>query len=306
MYWPEESCFPHLNTESAIKFTDGSSSDPFFLHVSYFHPHPPYMAPSRYAAPYNSGDTALADHANPAALSTRLDRFARAMGFHTLEREGLTETMRHYYAQVEWGVDEPAGQFLRALEERGLAEGTVVVLTSDHGDFTGEYGMVRKGMFLYDALLRVLLLWWAPGRIVSGVQTDALALSADIFPTRTELTGARDPPGASGVSLAARLLQGDSGRARILTSAAYGDLAPSDEGQAPRHSRALRPTVRPMHRTKMVRIREWEFILNETEPPELYRIADDRQKERRNLAGSAEYASKCRHLEARLAAWWAW
>ena len=38
LYWPEENCLPHVNTESAIKFIDGSRSDPFFLHVSHFDP----------------------------------------------------------------------------------------------------------------------------------------------------------------------------------------------------------------------------------------------------------------------------
>ena len=105
VYWPEESCFPHVNTESAIKFMDGSSSDPFFLHVSYFDPHPPYMAPSRYTARYDSTDMVLPDRTDAAALSERLGRFSRAMGFPALDREDLTETMRYYYAQVEWGVD---------------------------------------------------------------------------------------------------------------------------------------------------------------------------------------------------------
>ncbi len=63
------------------------------------------MAQSRYAARYNSSGMPLAGHADPAALSTRLDRFALGMGLAALDREGLTETIRYYYAQVEWGVE---------------------------------------------------------------------------------------------------------------------------------------------------------------------------------------------------------
>lgn len=80
------------------------------------------------------------------------------MGFGELDREDLAETIRYYYAQVEWGVDRPLGRLLGALEAKGLAENTMVVMTADHGDFMGDCGMVRKGMFLYDALLRVPLL----------------------------------------------------------------------------------------------------------------------------------------------------
>lgn len=66
--------------------------------------------------------------------------------------------------------------------------------------------MVRKGMFPYDALLHVPLLWWAPGRIPTGARTDALAQSADLFPTLAELTGAERPEDFSGVSVAESVL----------------------------------------------------------------------------------------------------
>ena len=315
VYWPEEDCFPHVNTESAIGFLDRVGSDPFFLHVSYFDPHPPYMAPSRYVARYNSSDMVLPERIDPAALGARFERYSRAMGFPELDREDLTETMRYYYAQIEWGVDRPVGRLLRALEDRGLAESTVVVVTADHGDFMGDYGMVRKGMFLYDSLLHVPLLWWSPGRIAPGMRTDALTTSADLFPTLAEITGGEPPEGATGTSLAGTLLRGEQGADRIFTSAAYGDLAadvlppdlaPDEEEAKPRHTRVLSPTMRAMHRTKMVRTQEWKLILNETEPPELYRLAEKAPAERRNLATAPSHASTRRELERQLASWWPW
>ena len=317
VYWPEEDCFPHVNTESAIKFIGEARSDPFFLHVSYFDPHPPYMAPAKYVTRYDASDIVLRSGSKPAALGNRLDQFAQAMGYQHLGREDLIETMRYYYAQVEWGVDQPVGRLLGALESKGLAENTIVVLTADHGDFMGDYGMVRKGMFLYDSLLHVPLLWWAPGRIAASVRTDALAQSSDLFPTLAELTGGSHPEAASGISLADTLLQKASatGRQEIYTSAAYGDLAPGvlppdlaprDKEASPRHSRVLGPTMDPAHRTKMVRSHEWKFILNETEPPELYRLSGTTPRERENVAGSREHLAVRQDMERRLNAWWSW
>lgn len=317
VYWPEEDCFPHVNTESALKFMDESTRDPFFLHVSYFDPHPPYMAPAKYVARYESSRIVLANRTEPAALSGRLARFARAMGFDSLGREDLTETMRYYYAQIEWGVDRPLGRLLRGLESRGLADRTIVVLTADHGDFMGDYGMVRKGMFLYDSLLHVPMIWWSPGRIASGLQSDAFLQSCDLFPTLAELTGGNRPPDASGVSVADILTQSEArpARSEIFTSGAYGDLAeevlppdlaPRNVDEKPRHTKVLDPSMRPMHRTKMVRSREWKLILNETEPPELYRLAGIGPRERENLANSAEHAGVRRALERKLEPWWRW
>ncbi len=317
VYWPEEDCFPHVNTESAIDFiNEGPGTDPFFLHVSYFDPHPPYMAPARFTSRYSSADMVLPDRVAPAQMSARLDRFSSAMGFDQLGREELTETMRYYYAQIEWGVDEPLGRLLRTLESNGIAENTVVVLTADHGDFMGDYGMVRKGMFLYDSLLHVPMIWWAPGRIAKGLRSEALTQSVDLFPTLAELTGGDAPDGVSGRSMAYHLraeIEDEPDHA-IFTSAGYGDLAdgvlpadmaPSDIDAKPRHTRVLSPTMRPMHRTKMIRSRDWKFILNETEAPELYRIAD-RPSERANVAADGQHASLRRGLEARLEKWWQW
>lgn len=317
VYWPEKDCFPHVNTESAIAFLKkGARKDPFFLHVSYFDPHPPYMAPARYSSRYASADMVLPHPTAPLALSERLDRFSRAMGFDRLSREDLTETMRYYYAQIEWGVDQPLGRLLRALEANGAAENTIVVLTADHGDFMGDYGMVRKGMFLYDSLLHVPMIWRAPDRIAKGLRSESLMQSVDLFPTLAELTGGAVPEGLSGRDMTAHLrAEAEDGPDHtIFTSAGYGDLAegvlpadmaPDDIDAKPRHTRVLSPTMRPMHRTKMARSREWKFILNETESPELYRMAK-RPGERENIAASGEHAAMRKQLENRLEKWWQW
>ena len=135
----------------------------------------------------------------------------------------------------------------------------------------------------------------------------------DLFPTLGELTGEEPPSRVSGFSFAATLTQSepDTRRPAIFTSAAYGglasdvlppDLAPSDKEGTPRHTRVMHP----MHRTKMVRTHEWKFILNETEPPEFYQLADGSPRERLNLVDSNEYSGVRRRLERRLQDWRRW
>ena len=62
----------------------------------------------------------------------------------------------------------------------------------------------------------------------------------------------------------------------------------------------------PVHRTKMVRSRQWKFILNETERPELYRLSATAPRERENLVDSPEHTVLRRDMERRLQAWWTW
>ena len=315
VYWPEEDCHPRINTDEALRFLDERGREPFFLHVSYFDPHPPYMAPARFTSRYTSAGMELPPYVPPDALSRRLADHARAMGFDRMTKADLTETMRYYYAQIEW-IDSEVGRLLDGLRRRNLLEGTVVIFSSDHGDFMGHHRMVRKGMFLYDDLLHVPMIWYAPGRIAAGHRSEALAQGIDVFPTLVDLTGGKRPEGLMGRSLRPFLTgepDADPNHA-IFTSAAYGELsaeslhpslAPTDGKAKPLHTRVLDQNISPGFKTSMIRTREWKFILNESRPPELYKL-DGGCGERENVAGKSEYAGVRRQLERKLQQWWPW
>ncbi len=210
IFWPEEDCNPGKNTQEAIEFINQSSSEkPFFLHVSYFDPHPPYMAPSKYTSRYCSDDMVVPKYIDPAHLSERLAQHQKALHYDRMPETDLKETMRYYHASVEWGVDHQVGEILQALEDKGIADNTILVFTADHGDFMGEYNMVRKGMFLYDALLHVPMIWYAPEQIKKGLNPDNLTQNVDIFPTLLDLAGLEIPDHLAGRSLKS-LLQGQA------------------------------------------------------------------------------------------------
>ncbi len=315
-YWPEELCHPRRNTDEAVEFIQTSKENqPFFLHVSYFDPHPPYMAPAEYTSKYCSDEMVLPPDVPPARLSSRLDTYARCMELDRLNEADFTETLRYYHASVEWGVDAQVGRILHALEEKGIRDNTIIVFTADHGDFMGNYRMVRKGMFLYDALLHVPMIWSAPEKIVRNLSVPNLVQGIDIFPTLLDLCGISQPERLSGRSLTS-ILKGDIGdleKETIFTSAGYGEVKPvnnpsidlSDEDDTPIHTRVMEQGMEPTYRTKMIRTQDWKLILNENDPPELY----DRKgggKERENVAERNEYAAIRNDLERRLKNWWPW
>jgi arylsulfatase len=310
-YWPEEKCHPTLNTNEATAFINQArSGQPFFLTVSYFDPHPPYMAPSDFVSRYCSSQMKLPRFVAPAAVSRRLADHARAMGFNKLSDADLTETMKYYYAAIESGVDLQVGRLLKTLDEKGISGNTVVVFTSDHGDFMADHRMVRKGMFLHDSLLHVPMIWYAPGRISEGKRVKRLAQLIDLFPTLVDLTGGRQREDLMGQSLK-RVLQGeereDTGHA-VYTSAAYGDLdfsALAGDSDKPLHTRVLDQNMKPAHRTSVIRTREWKLVLNESCPPELQRT-EDGWTEKENLAEKKQFAGIRRELESKLTRWWQW
>ena len=315
--WPEAECYPRRNTDEAVEFIDrNKSGEPFFLHVSYFDPHPPYMAPAEYSSRYCSSAMQLPPYVPASALSGRLDHYARAMKYDRLTDADLTETLRYYYAAIEWGVDAQMGRLLDALERKGIIDDTIVVFTSDHGDFMGEHRMVRKGMFLYDALLRIPMIWSCPGRMKKGLKSGSLAQCVDIFPTLLDLTAGESRDDLEGRTLKPFLL-GEAepeGDFAVFASAAYGNVSSdivdpsldlSDPDEKPLHTRVLEQSMKPDHRTMMLRSRDWKLILNETEPPELYHM-DGGWIERENVAERSEHAAVRGRMEARLQKRWVW
>jgi len=320
VYWSEQKCYPEINTREALRFLDGAKpgGDPFFLHVSYFDPHPPYMAPAEFTQRYVGSQMKLPANGRTSAeaLSGRLEEFKDGFGMHEATEADITETMRYYYAQIEWGVDKQVGRILRGLEERGLAEDTVVVFTSDHGDFMGSYGLVRKGMFLYDALLHVPMIWYAPGRVPAGLRTKAPAQHIDLFPTFANYAGLStrglDLPGRS----LKPLIEGgkdDPGRA-IFTSAGYDELTavqtnipldPAEKDATPRHSQVMNHNMNQRYKTSMVRTAEWKMVMTETRGPELYNL-NGGVGEMENVAASKEHAGVRAQLEKRLDGFWSW
>lgn len=314
-YWPAEECHAWLNTADAERFISGARDhNPFFLTVSYFDPHPPYMAPPEYSSKYESSKMRIPPFIPPSALSGRLEDFYRAMKADRIKDAALTETMRYYYAAIEGMVDYQVGRILSALARQGVLDNTIIAFTADHGDFMGQHRLVRKGMFLYDCLLRIPMIWSAPG-MKGGVRSNALTQGIDIFPTLLELTGGRSQTSLPGRSLKSSFSGAPDQPGRtIFTSASYGELPrevvekhthSSEDPETPLHSLAEENSSDSKNRYAMIRNHEWKFLRSESRPPELYRM-NDGWVERENLAERSEYASVRRDLEQRLHAFWRW
>ena len=317
--WPEKQCHPRMTTNDGIEFIRQSrKKEPFFLHLSYFDPHPPYMAPSEFTSRYCSKDMTIPPFVPPEKLSGRLAEHVRALHYDRIKDTDLTETMRYYYAAIEWGVDFQVGRILEALEENDLIENTIVVFSSDHGDFMGHHRMVRKGMFLYDSLLHVPMIFYAPARLPKGHRVSNISQGVDLFPTLVDLTGGNIPEGLPGRSLRLLLEGGrlqDRNDFSVFAAAAYSDL-PEDyfdnpepaykpDSDIPFHTRVERLTWKTENRIAMARTLDWKLIVNESRPPELYNMAGGRT-ERENVAENREYTATRASLERTIESIWKW
>lgn len=204
---------PYKNVSSALKFIDQDRGGaPFFLWLSFAEPHNPYQVPEPYfdmfppeSLPKTTGTVADLPAKGPFFEWERAG-WETAMGEDTDRR--ILRARSNYHGMLRL-IDDQFKRFIEGLEARGLRENTVVVFLSDHGDFVGEYGLIRKGVGLPEVLTRITMAWQGPGFSRTAVNDSACVNLVDILPTVCDLIGAEIPFGSQGRSLLP-LLRGEA------------------------------------------------------------------------------------------------
>ncbi|ULL17998.1 sulfatase [Paenibacillus sp. H1-7] len=179
-------------TDRAIEFLRQRSGqeEPFALFVSWNPPHSPFdLVPDRYKRLY--------DHI---PLRWRPNVKADGLAAHTGEpfadgMDNLERYMRDYCAAVT-GIDEQFGRLMQSLQELGMEQNTLVVLSSDHGELMGSHGLMAKHSWHEESIGIPCVMRW-PGRIGAG-HTSLLFNSVDIMPTLLGLAGLDVPQTVEG------------------------------------------------------------------------------------------------------------
>jgi arylsulfatase A-like enzyme len=137
-----------------------ASDRPFFLHVAYNDPHPPYFVPSPYDTMYSTDDIALPPQGNGGRPEWQYTCM-KECGTDKAGIEDIKRVVSVYYGMITY-VNHQMERLYRAMEEKGMLENTWFVLTSDHGDYTGEKGLFNKTESLYECLLHIPLIITPP------------------------------------------------------------------------------------------------------------------------------------------------
>ncbi|HUU58608.1 MAG TPA: sulfatase-like hydrolase/transferase [Phycisphaerae bacterium] len=277
----------------AREYVDGAGCEPFFLWLSISDPHPPYMVCEPYAGMYEDveipapaweeGETANKPFRQRQVVEW--DRYGREY-----PGDAIDKLRRIYWGMVSY-IDAEMGRLLDHLHRRGRDEDTVVLFTSDHGDYMGDHRMIRKGPHLYEALAHVPLIARWCGQFPARA-TDAMAANIDIFPTLCELAGVPVPQHVQGRSFAG-LLRGQRDTHRDMVFLEHGDpgrpLQPGDLSPE-RVEELKRDTGHHLcheisrGRVKGVRSDRWKYCITPGDVDELYDLQTD-PDELHNLAG---------------------
>jgi arylsulfatase A-like enzyme len=98
-------------------------------------------------------------------------------------------------------IDDQFKRMIEGLQTRQLLENTIVIFISDHGDFVGEYGLLRKGPELPEVLTRIPFTWRGPGIKAQSINKQACVNTVDIFPTICDILDVEIPFGVQGKSI---------------------------------------------------------------------------------------------------------
>ena len=266
---------------------------PFFVHCSFPDPHHPFNPPGRYWDLFDPADVALPAHcgaATPAdvplkrALHAEQAAGQRPMG--TSRAIAVTPAEARVAIALNHGaiafIDEAVGRVLEHLRVSGLDRSTVVIFTSDHGDFMGDHGLLNKGPLHYQGLLRVPLIWADPQEGPGG-RDPRLCSTLDLATTVLARCGLRAAHGLQGHDL------------RTPREAVRRDAVLVEEEAHHRYPGAPFPL-----RVRTLVTGRWRLSVRADEPwGELYDLADD-PLEQTNLWSDPSHTGVRADLTARM------
>ena len=178
------------------------SDQPWCLYVGAIAPHDPYIVPQRYLDMYDIEDIPLpASYADEMADKPAIYQRMREQRFGQLSPREVREGIRHFWAYCTY-LDDLFGQLLEALERSGQAENTLVLYTSDHGDYCGDHGLFAKGIPCFRGAYHVPAIVRWPGTVAEpGRQVQSMVSLADFCPTFLEAAGIETERHVTGSSL---------------------------------------------------------------------------------------------------------
>jgi arylsulfatase A-like enzyme len=322
--FPLETQFSYRVASCALEFLEKFGNEPFVLEVSFPEPHDPEQVPEPYWNMFPP-ETVPAPAAGPEALKLKGFQWQWMRGLQEHFYPGYDSAWRRYVSNYLGSlrmVDDQLGRVLAYLDQRQLLAKTLIVYVADHGDFLMEYGLMRKGVGMPEALIRIPMIWSGCGVKPPVGPAPVFVSIADVMPTLCEAMGAEIPQGVQGRSLWP-VLQGrefpEEEFRSVYAESGFGGLYYDGSDEPPYsvgefHGPASYQ-VPGQHKTfdelnsvtqsgymKMLRKGNWKLIYDMMGYGQLYNLSSD-PSELKNLFGDPSVASEQMQLLAELLMW---
>lgn len=198
-----EGQLPYRMVDDASVWIDSQTEKPFLMWFSIAEPHNPYQVCEPYYSMFPPGslpkmNTSANDLKTKGAEYQLLSEMMEQG--HVGYRQNLQRLRSNYHGMLRL-IDDQLARLVKELKNKGIYENTIIIFVADHGDYVGEYGLMKKGAGMDDALTRIPMQWTGPGIKASANPHKAHVSIVDIFPTLCEVMGAEIPVGVQGRSI---------------------------------------------------------------------------------------------------------
>lgn len=177
-------------TNKTLEFLDVDDDRPFCHMLCLPDPHSPVTVRAPYDTMYAPSDMPIPSTFTPESLPDWAMEFQNAsrFGLHVPDREDkLREFLAGYFGEVKL-IDDSLGRIIKKLEDKGLLDNTVIVFSTDHGEYGGEHGLQHKNM-IYETAYRIPMVIHWPKGIEAGTRVDNVLDTVDFQPTILGLMG---------------------------------------------------------------------------------------------------------------------
>lgn len=185
-------------TEKALEEISAWQDTSHLLMVGYIKPHHPFDPPHPYSERYDPDKLTLPPDYTDHPFARDMAANGTAVDYGQMGEADFRQVLAYYYGAITQ-IDEGIGQIIALLKRKGLYRDTMVLFTSDHGEYMGQHHMLLKCNHLYDSLARIPLLIKYPDGPRGN--DSRLCENIDVMPTVLDACGLTIPPSVQGESL---------------------------------------------------------------------------------------------------------
>lgn len=286
-------------TTRAMDFLSQANDSPWCLHLSYIKPHWPYVAPAPYHNMYGLDDIQPVVRSNselanphPVLAAFQQNRVGKAFS-----RSDVREAVIPAYMGLITEIDDQIGRLMTHLDSLGMRDDTLIIFTSDHGDYLGDHWLGEKELF-HDASSRVPLIVVDPSDQADKTRATMcgeLVEAIDLTPTFVDYAGGKPLTHILEGHSLKPLVQGDGSKLRKFVINEYDYCFKS----------ARKTLDQPIGDCRLAMIYDGQFKLTHAEGfrPMLFDLKND-PEEMNDLGDNAEYAETTAQLSNQLNTWY--
>lgn len=286
-------------TDLAMEKITDLGETPWCLHLSYIKPHWPYMAPAPYHNMYTASDI-LPPNRSPDEKQ-HPHPVIEAFMQHEESQNFSDDAKRNHVIPAYMGliteIDDNMGRLMTFLESQGRLEDTLIVFTSDHGDYLGDHWLGEKEMF-HEESLAIPMIVYNPDKsadTMRGSKVSTMVEAIDLIPTFIEALGGESQY---------HVLEGRS-LVPLLNNPKvtdWRDTVFSEADYAWRGARLSLDLAPDQTRAYMVRTERWKFIFHDHFDPQLFDLKED-PKELYDLGNSEDHEQVRKQMTEQLGQW---